>query len=70
MDSATATSQNELRSHKVSLHKKPNIIQNTKKLHFYYRHLLNPRAVVKQDLYMTYTEIPFCDAAVATSTVM
>ncbi len=54
VDSATVTSQNELRSYKVSLHEKPNIIQNKTKNYIVSTGICDQKAE-KQDLNMTYS---------------
>jgi hypothetical protein len=74
VDSAMAASQNGFCSYKLSIHKKINIMQiMTKNLTIFIYSIFYHREIVKRDLFMTLSlsyATPFCDAAVAKSTVL
>jgi hypothetical protein len=76
VDSAMVASQNGFCSYKVSIHKKTNIMQiMTKILNFCINLIFYHREIVTLDHYMTLSlsysdQTPFCDAAIAKSTVL
>jgi hypothetical protein len=69
-------SQNGFCSYKLSIHKKSNLMQiMTKILHFFINLIFYQREIVTRDHYMTLSlsysgQAPFCDAAIAKSTVL
>ncbi len=74
VDSAMAASQNGFCSYKLSSHKKTNVLQTMTKTFTIFIYLIfYHREIVKRDHFMTLSlsyATPFCDAAVAKSTVL
>jgi hypothetical protein len=70
VDSAMSASQNGFCSCKLFIHKKTNNMQiMTKKITIFIYLIFYHREIVKLDQFMTLSLTPFCDAAVAKSTV-
>ncbi len=73
VDSAMAASRKGFCSYKLSIHKKNNIMQIMTKITFVINSIFYQREIVKLDHFMTFSlsyASPFCDAAVAKSTVL